>query len=328
VNDPHVPRDSTDDVERLPWDLFRAAVLGLAIDRATAEAVVALRDAGIRAILLKGPSFDAWLYDRDEPRKYVDIDLLVAGADEQRAERVLEALGYRQRAGREPETVVEHAKVWVRSRDAMNVDLHRTLIGVNPKGIDPWEVLAADTDSMQVGGTAVEILSEPARAFHVALHAALPGLNSEKPLVDLSRALERLPISTWEAAAPLAERLGAEAAFATGLRLLPAGADLAAKLELGPERSVEAALLADSAPYSAWTVDRLVKTRGLWAKLRILLPRLLPKPEFMRVWYPVARRGLAGLTLAYLRRLVWLITATAPALSAWRRASRGARRDG
>jgi hypothetical protein len=308
-----------------PWDPFRAAVLGIAIDRATAEAVVAFRDAGVRSIVLKGSSFDAWLYDSDEPRLYGDIDLLIPAPEEEEAGRVLEALGYRQLSDREPEAVAEHATVWARPADSMHVDLHRTLNGVEASGIDLWEVLAADTESMQVGGTVVEILSEPARALHVAIHAALPGSNTEKTLLDLSRALERLPPATWEAAAALAERLGADAALETGLSRLPAGADLAARLQLAPQQSVEAALLRGSAPYSAWTVNRLSQARGLRAKLRILIPRLFPKPDFMRAWYPVARRGRAGLALAYLRRFAWLVTAAPRALKAWRRASRETR---
>jgi hypothetical protein len=319
------PRDPADSADALPWDPYKAAVLGLAIDRATAEAVAALRDAGIRSIVLKGPSFDVWLYESGEPRLYGDIDLLIPANDGPRAGQVLEGLGYRQRSEREPEAVVEHATVWVRPDDRMHVDLHRTLGGVEAREIDPWEVLAAGTESMQVGGTDVEILSEPARALHVALHAALPGPNSEKTRVDLARAVDRLPVATWEKAAALAARLGAEAAFETGLRRVPAGADLAATLELAPDRSLEAALLARDAPYSAWTLDRLAKARGPRAKLRILLPRLLPKPEFMRVWYPVARRGRAGLALAYLLRLVWLVTAAPRALLAWLRARRATR---
>jgi Uncharacterised nucleotidyltransferase len=325
VKDTDGTRDPAGRPERPPWDPFRAAVLGLAIDRAAAEAVVALRDAGVRSIILKGPSFDAWLYDSDEPRLYGDVDVLIPAPKEAEAGRVLEGLGYRQLSDREPEAVAEHATVWARPRDSMHVDLHRTLNGVAATGVDLWDVLAADTASMQVGGTVVEILSEPARALHVALHAALPGANTEKTLLDLSRALDRLPPATWEAAAALAGRLGAEAAFETGLSVLPAGADLAATLGLAPERSVEAALLAGSAPYSAWTVNRLSKAQGLRARLRILLPRLFPKPDFMRVWYPVARRGRAGLVLAYLRRLAWLVTATPGAVRAWRRASRETR---
>jgi hypothetical protein len=322
VSDPDTPRDAAEAAEGLPWDGRRAAVLGLAIDRASAEAVVALGDAGVRSILLKGPSFDALLYEPGEPRLYTDIDLLIPAADGERARSVLEALGYRQRSAREPEAVVEHATVWKRSSDGMNVDLHTTLNGVPAGAVDPWEVLAADTETMEVGGTTVEILSEPGRAMHVAIHAALPGDSGRKTLLDLDRALERLPASTWAAAAALAERLGAEAPFVAGLGRVPAGEEMAGTLGLTGERSMDAALLADSAPYSAWTLERLSQAPGLRAKLRIVLPRLLPKPEFMRVWYPVARRGPAGLGLAYLRRVGWLVVATPRALRAWRRARR------
>lgn len=325
MDEPPAPRDPAESDETLPWDPFRAAVVGLAVDRATAEAVLALRDEGIPSIVLKGPSFDAWLYESGEPRLYGDIDLLIPARDEGRAGPALEALGYLRRSGREPEAVVDHATVWVRPRDGMHVDLHRTLGGVRATGVDPWEVLGAGTASMQVGGTEVDILSEPARALHVALHAALPGPNSKKTRVDLSRALERLPMETWKAAAELASRLRAAGAFESGLRRLPAGADLADSLGLTPEPSVDAALLAGSAPYSAWTVDRLSKARGIGPKLRILIPRLFPKPAFMRIWYPVARRGWAGLALAYLRRFAWLFIAAPRAVVAWRRARRQSR---
>lgn len=328
MNDPPAPSDPADSGKALPWDPVRAAVVGLAVDRATAEAVVALRDAGVRAIVLKGPSFDAWLYESGEPRLYGDIDLLIAAQDERSAGPALEALGYGVRSAREPEAVTQHATVWVRPTDGMHVDLHRTLGGVGASGVDPWEVLVPGVESMRVGGTEVEILSEPGRALHVALHAALPGPGSRKTLLDLSRALERLPVETWIAAAELAALLKAQGAFESGLRRLPAGAALADTLELAPERSVQAALLSDSAPYSALTVDRLSNARGTRAKLGILLPRLFPRPDFMRVWYPVAKRGRLGLALAYVRRFAWLIVAAPRAVAAWRRARRRSRGSG
>jgi len=311
--------------EGLPWDPFTAAAVGLAIDTATVEAVLALRDAGVRSILLKGPSFDALLYEPEEARLYADIDLLVPRLAAGSAASVLGSLGYRERADREPSRNVEHARVWVRPSDHMYIDLHRTLGGADRPEVDPWEVLAAETDSLIVAGKEVEILSESGRALHIALHAAVSGAAAEKPMLDLSRALERLHFETWREAAGLAKRLGAEATFATGLRMQPAGAPLCAELELPNERSTAARMLADGAPYSSWTVDRVVTTPGLMAKLRILAPRLLPKPAFMRVWYPVARRGTAGLALAYVRRFGWLLRVSGPAFTAWWRASREAR---
>jgi Uncharacterised nucleotidyltransferase len=320
-----VTDDQTGSAGRFPWDPLAAAAVNLTIDAAAAEAVIALRNAGVRSILLKGPSFDALLYDDHEPRPYSDIDLLLQRDDLARAAQVLSGLGYRERAEREPARIAPHASVWVRASDRRYVDLHHTLGGVDRSEADPWEVLAADTDTMSVAGSEVEVLSEPARALHIALHAAVSEPGAEKPTIDLARALDRLPAETWTAAADIARRLGAEAALATGLGRLPAGRELAAGLDLAPERSVEAALLAGSAPYSAWTVERLSKARGPRAKLRILLPRLFPKPEFMRVWYPVARRGRAALAMAYLRRVAWLLAAGPRALRAWLRARRETR---
>jgi len=317
-----VTQDSSGSAGGLPWDPLAAVAAGLTIDAATAEAVVALRDAGMRSILLKGPSLDVLLYDPEEPRAYSDIDLLVRGGDLPRAAEVLHSLGYRERAGREPSRIVEHAKVWVRPSDRMYLDLHRTLGGLDRDDVDAWEVLATNTHSMSVAGTEVEILAEPGQALHVALHAAVSGPVAEKPMIDLSRALDRLAPGTWKAAALLAARLGAEETFATGLRMQPAGAQMCAELELSREPSVEARMLAESVPYASWTVNRLITTRGIAAKLRIIGPRLMPKPDFMRVWYPVARRGTVGLLMAYGQRLAWLVKETGPALGAWWRARR------
>ena len=307
---------------------MEAAANALVVDHGAAEVVSAFRDAGIRSILLKGASFDRWLYEPSEPRMYGDVDLLVAGDQIAAAGQVLAQLGYRRRAEELAPTHVDHAKLWVRPQDQMHVDLHRTLVGIEARGLDPWSVLGEHTERLRVGGTDVEVLSEPGRAMHVALHATVHGAGEEKTVLDLSRALERASPGTWKAAADLSRRLGAEGAFAAGLEMLPEGRQLAATLELTAERSVETAMFAESAPYSSWTINRLANTPGLVPKLRIALRRVFPEPEFMRAWYPIARRGRVGLMLSYPRRLAWLVTATGPAVVAWLRARRKARRSG
>jgi hypothetical protein len=312
----------------LPWDPVEAAATGLVVQAAAGEAIDALRSAGIRSILLKGASFEEWLYDADEPRMYGDIDLLVAGADFDGAGRVLAKLGYEQWSDERAPTHTDHAKVWIRGRDSMHLDLHRTLVGVNAGDADVWASLAAETEPMHVGAVEVEVLNEPARALQVALHATVHGAAEDKTLIELSRALDRASGATWAQAAALSKRLGAEGAFAAGLEMVPEGRELAARLELSAERSVETAMFADSVPYSSWTVNRLAKTPGLVPKLRIALRRVFPEPEFMRAWYPIARRGPVGLALSYPRRLVWLVRATGPAVAGWLRARRRARRSG
>jgi hypothetical protein len=313
--------------QETPWDPVQAAATSLIVDAAAAEVAAALSEAGIRSILLKGASFDRWLYDEREPRMYGDVDLLVAGRAFEYAGTILDRLGYRERAEELAPTHVDHAKLWVRTRDGMHVDLHRTVVGVEAEYEKVWGVLSDHTEPMEVGGGELEVLAEPGRALQVALHATVHGSDEPKTLLDLSRALERATPGTWEAAAGLSKRLGAEGSFAAGLEMLPQGRELAARLGLTAERSVETAMFAESVPYSSWTVNRLANTPGFMPKLRIALRRVFPEPDFMRAWYPIARRGRLGLALSYPRRIVWLVKATGPAVAGWLRARRRARQS-
>ena len=73
---------------------IRNTALALAVDAVTAEVVTALRDAGIRPLLLKGPSIAGWLYGDGAARPYGDSDLLVSPGSYRPAENALRALGF------------------------------------------------------------------------------------------------------------------------------------------------------------------------------------------------------------------------------------------
>jgi hypothetical protein len=297
-----------------------AAAIGITVDAVAAELVQALRAADIRSILLKGASFDRWLYDADAPRPYFDVDLLVDPDDIARAGPVLTALGFaRVRADTQP----EHSEDWL--RDGIGADLHATLFGTGAPPAEVWEALAERTERMAVGGVEVDVLELPARALHVALHAAQHGIREDKPLADLTRALERVPSSEWEEAAKLAGRLDATPSFATGLRLVPAGAQLAARLQLPAEMSMDVALSAVTASRQGRSMSRLAAAPGVAAKARMIRMKVLPDRAFMAEWYPVARRGRLGLLAAYVWRQIWLISRAGPAVIEWRRARRMAR---
>jgi len=160
----------------------------------------------------------------------------------------------------------------------------------------------------------------------LALHAAAHGKETKQPLEDLVRALDMLPIDTWRSAAALAACVDATGAFATGLRLLPAGRDLTEQLGLTHTREVEVEMAARTVPYSAWFVVRLARTPGLRGKLALIASKLAPPPEWMRTQHPVARHGRLGLIAAYLvarpARLLWR---AGPAIAAWWRARRAVR---
>lgn len=303
-----------------------AAGISLHVDLVTAEVVTALQEAGVDSILLRGPAIARWLYDDETSRSYIDADLLVAHAEVAQAEEVLSQLGFSDNTveGVLVDDRPTHAHTWARAR-GVAVDLHYTLVGVGISPEKAWEILGEETETISVGGIAVEILRPPARAVVVALHAAQHGVQVGKPLDDLVRALDLLPDEAWAAASSLAGELEATTAFATGLSLLPPGAEVARRLGLPSERSPEMALRAGTPPPMALGFDWLTRTPGLRAKSRLVARKLAPDAAFMRAWSPLARRGRPGLAAAYLWRALWLAWHAGPGFLAWQRARRSGR---
>jgi len=214
-----------------------------------------------------------------------------------------------------------HARTWARADRAL-VDLHTTILGVRVPGGDAWAILAAQTDTVSVVGLEVETLSEPARALMLALHAAQHGARSASTLEDLRRAIDLLPPAVWIESASLAARLDATASFAAGLRLLPAGQDLARRLEVPDESPVDVALRATTPPPMALGFEWLSQTQGLRNRGALIARKVFPSARFMRAWSPLAARGPLGLVLAYAWRPLWLLWHTPNALKAWAAARR------
>jgi hypothetical protein len=295
----------------------------MATDRVTAEVSTAFRAAGIRSILLKGPALARWLYDDGALRPYMDCDLLVSPEAFSAAERILVELGFtREGLDTIPDDWPRHARTWYRHGGG-NVDLHRTLVGVGVPDGELWHVLSSETEGMQVGGAEVEVLRPPGRALVVALHAAKDGTRKDKVRHDLGHALERVEVTIWQEAGRLAARVDALPTFATGLRLLPPGEQLARDLELPTEVPMEAALrIHRAAPPFAVGLEGLAKTPGFRRKLALVGRKLVPPPSFMRSWSSLARRGNLGLIAAYAWRPFWMAWRLVPALAAWWRARR------
>ncbi len=292
----------------------------LYVDLLTAELASAFAERGVPCILLKGPAVAHWLYHDGSVRTYRDCDLLVDPRQIAAAQAILRERGFEDTASPLAHPRKESHE-WQRAEQ--HVDLHTTLIGIRAAPQEVWDALSSTMASEQVGGVAVRVLDAPGRTLHVALHAAQHGREDEKPLEDLRRALELVPEQTWRDAADLARRLRATEAFATGLRLLPAGAALATRLDLASAASAEATLRLEPVPL-ALALEHLAQTRGWRARLEILLRELFPTVAFMRWWSPLARRGRLGLVAAYCWRPLYLLLHLGPGFVAWQRARRSA----
>ena len=224
----------------------------------------------------------------------------------------------------------EHATAWIRDGDGLTVDLHRTLPGVGVEAEAAWRALSAVTDTVVVAGYPSRTLALPATALHVALHAAQHGTGWARPIAELQRALAAGDDDLWLEARALGAELEATEAFATGLRLVPAGTQLAVRLGLPPARSVDAELRASSPPPLALGFEQLARADGIWARAQIVWRKLAPPASFVRHWDPAAAGSRLGLLRAYLRRPLWILRRAPQGLLAWHRARRSVRdsRDG
>lgn len=284
-------------------------------DLMTAEAVEALRGVGVRSIVLKGPSIARWLYGDGSPRPYADSDLLVSPGVLRSAAQALESIGYSliadDRVAPAPDA---HHLLWQRDRDSSKVELHWRLPGVRSSADVAWRRLSAETQTALLAGAEVEFLTLPARALHLALHA-MQHPSEWKPLQDLRRGLRVADRSCWREAAGLAAALGAQDAFAAGLRTIPEGAELAAGLRLAPARYARVVELR-AAGASSWSVNLqlLLCQHGPLGVGRALLRVAVPSVAYMRFRYPAAQGSRASLVAVYAQRWACLVRDLVPVL--------------
>lgn len=296
----------------------------LSLDSALAELVRLLEPRGVRPLLLKGPAFAHWLYDDPRERRYDDIDVLVAPHDYDTARRGLAELGFEQVSRHlHPSEGARHHEEWIRPGALpVEIELHHTLRMVPAPAALVWRRMSADAHQVVVGGTPVDVPSEPVSALIVALHAAQHAGGHRRPMSDLEQALARVDDHTWRAAAALAQELGAAPAFAAGVRLESAGRDLAGRLALRDDTPRYIRLRATNADRRALSIEKLVDAHGVSARLGVVADQLFPSREAMRGSSPLARRGRFGLTLAYFRRLGLLPVTLPVAITAWLRGTR------
>jgi len=153
---------------------LRATVLVLELERRLLEVAGALGDAGVEAIVLKGPSLAHPFYD-PIVRTYGDLDLLVPVAVWRTALDVLAGLGF-SRSILEPRPGFDERFGKGASHadpDGYEVDLHRTL-ALGPFGL--WlrpEHLIAGSVELALRGAPLRRLSDTHTLIHVCLHAAL-----------------------------------------------------------------------------------------------------------------------------------------------------------
>jgi hypothetical protein len=298
------------------------------LDSAAVEVLDAFAAGGTEALLLKGPVLARVLYRPDEHRAYGDLDLLVPPSDLDRARRVLPRLGYINESdelGIDDVAGVVRSETWSRLKEAPiegatvmppMIDLHWGLAGCEADAETTWRVLSTRRTWIEIAGRRVPVLDLDGLALHAATHAAQHGPDNLKVLADLARALERWDRDVWRSAAQLAERVEGTPAFAAGLRLVPAGAELARELGLPPTDELTWAILnRESRPRGTFHLDALVRARGVRERLDVLRRSLFPSRKWIRWHYGLDEdAGWLRLAGAYAAQL---LRAPAWAARAW-----------
>jgi len=292
------------------------AVRNLLIDQFTAEIVGTFAEEGIESLVLKGPALAEWLYP-GEVRPYSDTDLMVAPGDWDQAVTVLNRLDFSDYLGpmAHPRMESRAGTAFVRGQDA--VDLHCTLHGLfgDPRAV--WESFAAGGHVQQIGGARLRVPNRAALLLHVGLHVAHDA--NGKTLEDLRRAVATADDALWQEALALADAHDGVAAFASGVRLVPEGVELARRLGIETVRSSIHEVRSDQVPTAEGVHALLAPGLGARARAAMVASEVFPRPEFMRWWSPLARRGRLGLIASYPCRWGWLaINAPRGLLAVWR----------
>jgi hypothetical protein len=304
------------------FDRYSQLARNFAVDALTAEVAGAFDREGIETLVLKGPVLARWLYP-GEVRPYGDSDLMVAPENRARAVDVLDELGFVEHMPWLPTPLsLDIGRTAFSRRGGGMVDLHWQLPGLDGDPDAIWGCLAASAERLVIGGLELRVPDRDTVLLHVVLHAAQhANLGDSRPREDLRRALACVEDSGWSRALGLARAYRGVPAFAAGLLLLPKGRDLACELGLGEASSLQYALRREDVIAEQLYV-LLSAGEGIRWKLAIAASRIFPRPDHMRWWSPLARRGKRGLAGAYVWRAIWTIgqalRATRTLWRAWR----------
>ena len=284
--------------------LTAGAARNRVVDRLTVDIAGALASEAIESLVLKGPVLAEWLYP-GELRVYGDADLMVSPDDWQRAVGVLERLGFQNYLAPMDHPRMQSFAGTAFLRGTDNVDLHCTLHGLDASPALIVSSLMAGAERQLIAGAELRVPARAALLLLVGLHAAHHGHG--KPIEDLGRAIAHADERLWRLALAHAREFDGVPAFASGLRLLPEGVELARRLGIDDVRSTRHEIRRHGIPTAEGIEALLSPGIGARRRLGTVARELFPSAEFMRWWSPLARRGRGGLAVAYVWRAVWLL---------------------
>lgn len=308
------------DPKPVPSPAMVVAARNLTVDRVTAEVVSALGEAGVPAILLKGPSIARWLYP-DGGRAYCDADLLVAPGALAHALGVVRSLGFEEvTKGFHPRELDMERRAQVTlfrrpgpGRTGGTVDLHRNLPWLPTPDDVLWTVFSSGAATLPVAGVEVRVPDRSVVALHVVVHGVQHAFDFHTN-EDLRRALAGATFDDWCRAAAHARRLGILEVLGTGLRHHPEGRAIADRLGLPSLPAGDLRLWRASAPRGSLSLLQLVDAPTVRERAQVIRRELAPSPAKVRYLYASADTAGPALLRAYWRHWRGMATAIGPAV--------------
>jgi Uncharacterised nucleotidyltransferase len=249
------------------------------------------RDAGLDAVIVKGPALALRAYGDTGARQYGDLDFLVRQIDILRATELMISAGYN------PEIAVESLSpqkipgqyLFVRIVAPLLVELHteRTM-RYFPRGL-PIEEFFARRQLVSVDGHHIPALAIEDELLLICIHGAKHLWERLSLVADVAAFVTRQTSLNWERTFATARVVGAERMLHTGLLL---GGNL---LHAALPQNVQPRLQSDRS------------ASHLAAKIATWLPSAGQTPPglFARALYRVRMRGSAVAGLGYLLRLTF-----------------------
>lgn len=207
--------------ERIGEEAVRVQAWSLLVERHHLAVHECLAEAGIATRFLKGPAIGHRFYAHPGLRTFADVDVLVPGAELDRAVAVLLDHGHRRDIPElTPRFDATYGKsVTLTSDRGIEVDLHRILAS-GPYGLvrPPDALWARSAAVVRLADTDLPVLDAAAALVHAGVHAVTgvaTRLGSLRDVAELARVAESDPTLMADARA-LAADLGVTACVAEG----------------------------------------------------------------------------------------------------------------
>jgi hypothetical protein len=294
----------------------RAMAWCLLVEERLLELDDRFRRAGIDYAVLKGPAVAHTAYPDPALRGFGDLDVLVRGRSFHDACLLLEEMGFRRRVP-EPRPGFDErfgkAATHKSREDAMEIDLHRTLV-LGPFGlwIEP-EAMLDRSVSFELAGRKIPRLDDTDTLLSVAMHAVLGWPSHLLPLRDVLQVAARADVD-WPALGRRAAgwRLSAVLlhAFVTAASTLGAEpVEDAAVLARIPVRRGEVRALrsyvSERRRVGGTALSTLRAIRGWRSKVAYARALAFPRREFMDDRYRVGPKASYGRRLLMPGRWAW-----------------------